>query len=93
MTHQYEITGMTCNGCVAKAKSELLKLGDVTSAEVQLVSPQATITMSKHISTKQLQEALSKAGNYTISELDTTMHHAAEMDTTETSADSYFPII
>ncbi len=40
---------MTCNGCIAKAKSELLKLGDVTAADVQLTAPQATINMQKHI--------------------------------------------
>ncbi len=57
---------MTCNGCVAKVKSELLKLGDVLSADVQLQSPQATISMGKHISTDVLQQAISKAGNYSI---------------------------
>jgi copper chaperone CopZ len=49
MTHTYNISGMTCNGCIAKAKSELLKLGDVTAADVQLTAPQATINMQKHI--------------------------------------------
>lgn len=84
---------MTCNGCVAKAKNELLKLGDVTNAEVQLQSPQATISMSKHIPTKQLQEALSKAGNYTISESDTFMHQPQIITTTTVSGDNYFPIV
>ena len=68
MTHTYNITGMTCNGCVSKAKSELLKLGDITEAHVQLTAPQATITMQKHIPLLQLQNALHKAGNYTISQ-------------------------
>src|SRR5687768_9968981 len=68
MTHTYNITGMTCNNCVAKVKTEILKLGDVTEAEVQLNDPQATITMQKHIPLKDLQTALSKAGSYTITE-------------------------
>lgn len=68
MTHTYNITGMTCGGCVAKAKSALLKLGDVTAAEVQLAEPQATITMQKHIPVSDLQKALSAAGTYAISE-------------------------
>ena len=68
MTHTYNISGMTCNGCVSKAKSELLKLGEVTEAHVQLVNPQATITMQKHIPLNVLQQALSKAGNYKITE-------------------------
>ena len=49
MTHTYNISGMTCKGCVAKAKSELLKLSDITETEIQLEAPQATITMQKHI--------------------------------------------
>lgn len=68
MTHTYHINGITCNGCVAKAKSALLTLGDITEANVQLAQPQATITMQKHISVATLQAALNKAGNYTISE-------------------------
>ena len=69
MTHTYNIAGMTCNGCVAKTKSELLKLGDITAAEVQL-TPQATIIMQKHVPITVLQNALSKAGNFTITESD-----------------------
>ncbi|MBG9378028.1 cation transporter [Panacibacter sp. DH6] len=68
MTHTYNITGMTCSGCVAKVKSALLMLGDVTAAEVQLNTPQATITMQRHIDLQTLQNALHKAGNYNITE-------------------------
>jgi copper chaperone CopZ len=68
MTHSYQISGMTCNSCVAKVKSELLKIGDVTAAEVQREAPQASISMSRHIALSALQEAVSKAGNYTIAE-------------------------
>lgn len=78
MTHQYTITGMTCNGCVGKAKSALLGLGDVTSAEVQLAAPQATIQMQKHVPLAVLQQALSRAGNYTISEESHTMQSVGE---------------
>ena len=62
MTHTYNITGMTCGNCVAKAKSQLLMLGDITEANVKLTAPQATITMQKHIPVTVLQDALSKAG-------------------------------
>lgn len=81
MTHTYNITGMTCKGCVAKAKSELLTLGDITAAEVQLAAPQAEITMQKHIPVTVLQSALSRAGSYTISEADGGMHHMAGEET------------
>jgi copper chaperone CopZ len=55
MTHTYHINGMTCSSCVGKVKSELLKLGDVTEARVQLQAPQATISMQQHIPIDTLQ--------------------------------------
>jgi cation transport ATPase len=80
---------MTCGACVAKAKSELLKIGDVASAEVSLTSPQATITMSRHIPTADLQSALSKAGNYIISE-----NNEPSADSSQsTSLTSYKPLL
>lgn len=92
MTHTYEIKGMTCNGCVAKVKSELLKLGDVLSADVQLQSPQATIVMQKHIPVSVLQDAISKDGKYTITESGHTMMADHAMPATDTDDPSYAPI-
>lgn len=90
MTHQYQILGMTCGSCVARVKNELLKLGDIEETNVQLQSPQATITMSKHINIPVLQQAVSKAGNFFIGE---TGSHAEEMKVEEnTKNTSYFPI-
>jgi copper chaperone CopZ len=93
MTHTYTITGMTCNGCVAKAKNELLKLGDITEATVQLTSPQATINMQKHIPLEVLQTALHKAGNYTISETGNGRQHQAEDDAKTSWFSTYKPIL
>ena len=59
---------MTCNNCVAKIKSELLKMPDVISAEVSLENKNATIEMSKHISTSELQQAISPNKKYVITE-------------------------
>ncbi len=91
MTHTYNIEGMTCNGCVAKVRSELLKLGDVTAADVQLSAPQATISMSKHIPTETLARAIGNAGKYTITDAPghqtPAMSHASAED-----KPSYFPI-
>ena len=92
MTHTYNITGMTCNGCVAKAKSTLLKIGDITEAYVQLTSPQATITMQKHIPLTFLQNALHKAGDYIITEADGGMHHSPDVET-KTWIETYKPIL
>lgn len=91
MTHTYNISGMTCGSCVARVKSELLKLGDIESAEVQLASPQAVITMGKHIGTGVLQEAVHKAGKYTITEADGGMKHVAASED-EAGENSYYPI-
>ena len=77
MTHTYTITGMTCGGCVGKIKSELLKLGDLSEANIQLAAPQATITMQKHIPVQMLQDTVKKAGNFLIIEADGGMHHNA----------------
>ncbi len=91
MTHEYKITGMTCGSCVARVKSELLKIGDVLSADVRLQSPQATISMSKHITTPVLQQAVSKAGHYTITEAGSGPEQAVSNDETA-DRPSYFPI-
>lgn len=92
MTHTYSINGMTCNGCVAKVKSELLKLGNITNADVQLTAPQATITMQKHIPVQSLQAAISKAGTFTINEVGHRMHHTATEETQSWLA-TYKPIL
>lgn len=93
MTHTYNITGMTCGNCVAKAKSQLLMLGDVTEATVQLGAPQATITMQKHIPVNALQNALSKSGNYTITEADNGMHLMEEVEEKASWVITYKPIL
>lgn len=80
MTHTYNITGMTCSGCVAKVKTALLKMGDITGAEVQLQAPQGTITMQNHIPTTTLQAALSQVGNYIITSADAGMTNIAQVE-------------
>lgn len=87
MTHTYNITGMTCNSCVAKVKSAILKLGDVLEADVQRDAPQATITMQKHIPLSTLQAAISFDGKYAITEA----AGSTVMKTTDDNV-SYFPI-
>jgi cation transport ATPase len=92
MTHTYHISGMTCGNCVAKAKSQLLMLGDITEAEVRLNAPQATLTMQKHIPTASLQAALSKAGPYTITEADQGMQQPAK-DESVSWLKTYKPVL
>ncbi len=93
MTHTYNISGLTCGGCVAKAKSELLKIGDITEADVQLAAPQATLQMQKHIPVQTLQTALRKAGNYTISEADGGMHVVGTSAEARSWWETYKPVL
>ncbi|EIA07135.1 heavy-metal-associated domain-containing protein [Flavobacterium frigoris] len=65
MKHSYKITGMSCNGCRTKVETTLNAISGV-EAIVTLEPAVAQITMEKHIPTSQIQEALTKAGNYTI---------------------------
>ena len=66
MTHNYQVTGMTCGSCEAKVKSALFTLPDVTSVEVSKDNNSATISMSKHISISDLQNAIGAEGKYKI---------------------------
>jgi len=58
MQHTYQITGMTCSSCEAKVKSALLTLPDITTVEVSKDTNSVTLTMDKHVSLSELQEAL-----------------------------------
>jgi copper chaperone len=69
MTHQYNVSGVTCGGCVANVKKAIESVAGVTIAVVQRESPQATVTMEQHIDIAVLQQALKQVGNYQISEL------------------------
>ena len=69
MTKNYEITGMSCGGCVSSVKRALLQNPDITEAQVQLNPPGASLTMSKSIGVDQLQTQLTNAGHYSIKEI------------------------
>lgn len=69
MKKTYELTGMSCGGCVNAVKQVLIKLPDVEEAEVQLNPQRAIIAMNKPVDLAELQTQLSKAGHYTINEV------------------------
>ncbi len=68
MTHTYSIQGLTCGNCVAKVKSALQSIPGLTHAEVTKDPPMATITMSAHVNTAVLANAVANAGNFSLSE-------------------------
>lgn len=74
MTHTYTVSGITCEGCVAKVKHKLLLHPDVTAADVKLDGQKATITMQRHISVDELQDTIGRDTKYVIRE-DAASHH------------------
>lgn len=93
MTHTYNISDITCSNCVQKVKGAIMKLDGVTNAEVQLAAPQATITMKKHITTNQMQQALASVGKYQITEAGNDMQMVADTDQHSTWFNTYKPIL
>jgi len=65
MKHDYKISGMTCNGCRSSVEKSLSAIKGISQATVTLPD-HVEIEMDNHISTEIMQEALSKAGNYSI---------------------------
>jgi copper chaperone CopZ len=69
MKKNYEISGMSCGGCVSNVKMALLELSEITEAVVQLNPPSAFLIMNKSIDIEILRNQLKKAGNYTVNEV------------------------
>jgi len=80
MTHNYIITGMSCDGCRTKVEKALNEI-DGVEATVSFDPPVATITIEKHVPIFKFQKALYAAGNYIISEID-----AASGDSSQTKS-------
>lgn len=72
MTHTYKISGMTCEGCVAKISYLLKHIPEVQDVNINLEKGEANIIMSSHVSTAQLQNALKESPKYQLSELHST---------------------
>jgi len=75
MTHSYTVSGITCEGCVAKVKSKLLAHPDVTAADVKLEGQKAIVTMSRHLTVDELQGAIGRDTKYIIREDETDASH------------------
>src|SRR5687767_3272261 len=90
MTHTYSVTGMTCGSCEAKVRSSLLTMPEVTAAEVSKDTATATITMDKHISVQELQNALGGANSqYKISGLG----HSETAEQAKSWVETYKPVL
>lgn len=62
MTHTYNITGMTCNGCRSHVEKTLNAVEGVSNATVDLEKAEATIAMDTHIALETFQKALKDDG-------------------------------
>ncbi|GGF09258.1 heavy-metal-associated domain-containing protein [Flavobacterium limi] len=88
MTHTYQISGMTCSSCEEKVKKALETDDNITNAIVSKDNGTATVTMKKHISLADLQNALDN--KYQISEINN-QHEAGE--DRRTWLETYKPIL
>lgn len=69
MKKTYELTGMSCGGCLNSVKQALQQIPDIEDADVQLNPQRAVINMRKPIDVGVLQTQLNKAGHYSIKEV------------------------
>lgn len=68
MTHTYKVSGMTCEGCVAKVSHLLKQVSGVTGVDINLEKGEADVSMQNHISTQTLQDALKEYPKYQLTE-------------------------
>jgi copper chaperone CopZ len=68
MTHEYNVTGMSCTHCLARVQKALEKHPEIAKVEVSLDPPRAKVTMKRHVPTGELDKLVSESGGYHISE-------------------------
>ncbi|MDB5144581.1 MAG: heavy-metal-associated protein [Mucilaginibacter sp.] len=68
MTHTYNVSGLTCSGCQNKVQTLLSAINQVEKVDISLVEGTVDITMSSHIATSVLQDALKDYPKYQLSE-------------------------
>ena len=94
MTHQYQLEGLTCNGCVAKVKSLLSPIAGIESVEINAQRNEATISMTRHVSTETLQAALKDSPQYTIvDKINVVQLPSVETESEKTWFETYKPIL
>lgn len=71
MKQTFKINGMSCGSCKQSVEKSLQGVAGVTSVQVSLNPPEAIIEKADSVTLDQLKAALSKAGNYSIDEDET----------------------
>jgi copper chaperone CopZ len=73
MKQKLRIYGMSCGSCKQTIEKALQVVDGVTSVDVSRSPPEAIIEKANSATIKQLNSALSKVGNYSIGEDETTI--------------------
>jgi copper chaperone CopZ len=68
MTNTYQVSGMTCTGCLAKVQKLLSGVEGVNNVTMSLELGEAQIEMKHHVSTTVLQDSLKEYTQYQLSE-------------------------
>jgi copper chaperone CopZ len=70
MKRKFQISGISCGGCVARVKKTLEEHPNIEKAEIFLAPQGATlITMKVALSVAELQKQLDELNGYTITEI------------------------
>jgi len=95
MTHTYNVTGMTCEGCKAKVNHLLSQVAGVTKVDIDLAQGEAAVTMNKHIDTSILKAALKEYPKYQLTEAHSNHSMPVALDETESKSwlETYKPIL
>lgn len=78
MKKSFNVSGMTCQGCVASVKDGLLQLDGVNEVSVDLASGQIELDLKKDVSLKVLQESIPK--KYQIENTPSVTHMEAKQE-------------
>ncbi|HBC03164.1 MAG TPA: copper resistance protein CopZ [Aequorivita sp.] len=71
MKQKFQISGISCGGCVSRVKKTLEEHPNIEKAEIFLAPKGAAlITMNEALSVAELQKQLDGLNGYTITELD-----------------------
>ncbi len=93
ITKEYEIIGMTCQGCVAKVQETISNMQGVKSTFVQLDYPQAKIVSENPIDLGQMNALFQKQGKYSIRSLASNQQSEDIPESTQINISIYKPLI
>lgn len=68
MEHTYNISGMTCQGCVSSVQDKLENVPGVERVSIDLEKGEGKISMNRHIPIQEFKDSL--PGKYSIDEID-----------------------